>query len=271
MPFRTLSLSNTLRLPSFSSALTVHASFTPQHVLNDFLKGYNDAFPDPNNYETPEQFATWLNNPHHRSDLQSLFGPFAACVLTIRDHHQVVAAAAFDLFGTTRSIHLSSAYTHPDHRRKGLLRALIDQIRWVANELSGLPKPYTIVLETENPLTCPPSSQDPTNRLRMWGHMGLDLIDIPYKQPPLSDHHQAIDYLLLGVLTSHTLDTLSATWLFDHLTRFFVLSVFKGDIERLTPYRPMLDAMAARRAIPLRTVEAWMTQSMTTPLSLLQR
>jgi GNAT superfamily N-acetyltransferase len=88
---------------------------------------------------------------------------------------------------------------------------------------------------------------DQVARVAIWTRLGARIVDFPYVQPPLSADQEADDSLVLALIDmqrEQPMQALAAPLLRGHLTRFFAISVLKGqDLDGNEAARAQLAAL----------------------------
>lgn len=255
---------------NFSSSLHVDVSFKPDDILNEFMEGYHQAFILPEEKEEFNDFKTLLNQNHAPlySELSRKFGPFASCVFVIKDHHKVIAGASLDMFGSSKSMHLNYCFVDEHHRQKGLLKNILEASHQICHNLSGSSHPFLLFLEINNPQKMPINKQrldeqhsglNQDTRLLVWERVGASLIDAPYIQPSLSKDKEPCRDLLLACIAPQV-DCLPSQKVYDHLWRFFGLSVLKG--QGSPKDMVFLENLLSQKTIPLVKPSSIMTKNL---------
>jgi hypothetical protein len=112
--------------------------------------------------------------------------------------------------------------------------------QWLQAAAAVAQAPLLIFLEQNDPLRMDADDYardsahaglDQVARVAIWARLGARIADFPYVQPPLSTDQEADDSLVLALIElqrQQPMRTLAAALLRDHLTRFFAISVLKG-------------------------------------------
>jgi len=243
--------------------LHVQVSLAPEGpILDDFYRGYDEAFVLPNEKETLSGFRECLaqNFDEARARLTAQFGEFREAVMVARDRTSgaMIGGANFICFPLRDkhnnmpliSMNLNYIFIAPEQRGKGYLRKMLAAVRHAALLLLPIgattPPPVLIFLEQNDPARMGAdayardttySGLDQRTRNAIWLRLGARTIGLPYVQPALSPSQAPDRTLLYAVIGAHS-PKLSACLLRDHLRCFFGISVLKG--------RPLDDDPEAR-------------------------
>jgi hypothetical protein len=204
-------------------------------ALEHFFAAYDAAFVLGDEKEDLSGFKACLdlNSGAEYDRLSRLYGPYREIVLLLSDGAggRVLGAANFIAFaGDGRS---------PTISRRGHFARLLALVRSetaAAFDWRGPAPDALIFIEMNDPVKMPEADYaldsahaglDQVDRLRIWERRGARVVDMPYRQPPLSADQTADSDLLLGVLGAEG-DGLSACTLAAHMRRFFGVTVLKG-------------------------------------------
>lgn len=232
--------------------------------LQRFHAAYDAAFILPDEKEDLDGFRACLalNEGEAYERLAALYGPYREMVvlLTQGAHGPVLGAANFIAFagdGSDPTISLSYIFVDANLRRRGVFGRLMHFVREEAREAfawpeGDIPAPL-IFIEMNNPVKMSPEDYaldsahaglDQVDRLKIWERRGARLVDIDYRQPPLSQDQAPEEGLLLGVLGAGGAETVSACRLAAHMRRFFGVTVLKGgDIAASPVARQQIEAL----------------------------
>lgn len=221
--------------------------------LERFYSAYDAAFVLPDEKEDLDGFRACLDLNYGASfdRLSALYGPYREIVilLTAGADGPALGGANFIAFagdGTDPTISLSYIFVAASERRSGYFSRLMSLVAAEAKgafSWSGEPPAPLIFIEMNDPVTMAREDYaldsahaglDQIDRLRIWERRGARLVDMPYRQPPLSAQHSADADLLLGVLGT-TGDSLGACALYRHMLRFFGVTVLKGSDPAASP------------------------------------
>jgi hypothetical protein len=271
-------------LQSPSGLLIEASTGSSDGVLDKFYQDYDAAFVLENEKERLSGFVECLAlNGEAYGALAARFGPFREFVLVARADAAGprIGGANFIVFPLRRpgetgasllSLHLNYVFINPPARRRGYLRRLVHDLPGIALRLfaatnpSDIPRQWTgptgttapatpqtlIFIEQNDPYRMPPDDYeldtrhaglDQIARLGVWSRLGARIVDFPYVQPPLSANQAPDHNLLLAVLGAGA-DDLDACVLHDDLSRFFAISVLKGE-------DPSRDPEAAKQLLAL--------------------
>jgi hypothetical protein len=269
--------------------LLIEATVSPDSpILQTFFAGYDAAFVLPNEREEHEGFIKCLalNFGASYARLAGLYGAFREVVLVAREPPggaMVSGAIGGAMIGGANliafplrlngeevlSINLNYVFISSNQRRRGYFKRLVAAVGAVAAgffDPATAQLPQLIFIEQNDPMQMSRADYvrdtqhagiDQLTRIRLWTGLGAKIIDFPYVQPPLSADQAPEGTLLYGVLGADG-DALDACLLHAHLTRFFAISVLKGeDPLANTIAAAQLRELAARcrlgAAIPLLT------------------
>lgn len=232
--------------------ITLHQSLTSSDpLLDEFMEHYDQAFVLPDEKETREGLSACLAlnaGPRH-DELAGRLGPYFETIVVAKDAQgrfvgginmmAYTAPGAGPDGNDAHGIALNYIFVHREFRRQGLLPRLVGAARDLAGQHLGAPaQSFMVFLEMNNPTRMNPgdieldsrlSGIDQDARLFAWERAGARVIDTQYIQPALSDDGKEPEAgLLLAVIPPHPADTLPAKTLQAHLTRFFEISVLKG-------------------------------------------
>lgn len=221
--------------------------------LLDFFAAYDAAFILEDEKEDLDGFKACLdlNDGAACARLSGLYGPYREVVvmLTQGAAGPVLGAANFIAFagdGRHLTVSLSYIFVAAGQRGQGHFSRLMAQVRSEAMASFEWPGPAPeplIFIEMNDPVRMPPEDYardsahaglDQVDRLKIWERRGARIIDMPYRQPPLSAQQTAESDLLLGVLGA-TGPGLSACLLAAHMRRFFGVTVLKGADPESSP------------------------------------
>jgi hypothetical protein len=211
-----------------------------------FFEAYDAAFILEDEKEDLNGFKACLdlNEGGAYERLSRLYGAYREIVLmlTAGAEGRVLGAASFIAYagdGTDPTISLSYIFVDGAERRRGYFARLMACIRSEASASfawpGAAPEPL-IFIEMNDPVNMSAEDYaidsahaglDQVDRLKIWERRGARIVDILYRQPPLSAQQTADSDLLLGVLGAHG-DSLSACQLAAHMRRFFAVTVLKG-------------------------------------------
>jgi len=237
-----------------SGSLTLQYSLSPHsHVLEEFYRGYDEAFVLPNEKEELAGFRECLAlnfGEEDRRRLVAQYGEFHEVVMVAREREAanpdaVIGGANFicyplrDRERSMIAMNLNYVYVAPSARRRGYLGKLLDGVRIIARALCGDREgvhPVLIFLEQNDPLRMDRdayaldtahSGLDQRQRIGIWARQGARIVDFAYVQPALSPDQGSDDTLVYALIGAESAG-LSACLLRDHLARFFGISVLKG-------------------------------------------
>jgi GNAT superfamily N-acetyltransferase len=118
----------------------------------------------------------------------------------------------------------------PSARGRGMGRALFDHRRDILNTCATRQHRLRcngLFIEADNPVRTPPelldaereSSIDVHQRLRIFGHLGFQRVEIDYVQPPLGAGKESVDYLdlLFAPMTVPPPGVVPVDWILDTL------------------------------------------------------
>ena len=236
-----------------SGSLTLQYSLSPHsRVLEEFYRGYDEAFVLPNEKEELAGFRECLalNFGEDRRRLVAQYGEFHEVVMVARereaaDPDAVIGGANFicyplrDRERPMIAMNLNYIYVASSARRRGYFGKLLDSVRVAARALCDDRKgvqPVLIFLEQNDPLRMDRdayaldtahSGLDQRQRIGIWARQGARIVDFAYVQPALSPDQGSDDTLVYALIGAESAG-LSACLLRDHLARFFGISVLKG-------------------------------------------
>lgn len=238
------------RKATTDAGLLIEATVSPDSpILQTFFAGYDAVFVLPNEKEKHDGFAKCLslNAGDSYLRLSQLYGAFREVVLVARDAAggAVVGGANFIAFplrpgAEVLSINLNYVFTTAEQRRRGHFKRLVAAIGEVATgffEPAGAELPRLMFIEQNDPMQMSPSDYvrdtqhsgiDQMTRIHLWTALGAKIVDFPYVQPPLSPGQAPDESLIYAVLGAEG-TALDACLLYEHLLRFFGISVLKGD------------------------------------------
>ncbi len=211
-----------------------------------FFEAYDAAFILEDEKEDLNGFKACLdlNQGAAYERLSKVYGAYREIVVMLTEggEGRVLGAANFIAYagdGTDPTISLSYIFVDSAERRRGHFARLIACIRAEASASfawpGAAPEPL-IFIEMNDPVNMSAEDYaidsahaglDQVDRLRIWERRGARIVDMLYRQPPLSAQQTADSDLLLGVLGAHG-DSLSACQLAAHMRRFFAVTVLKG-------------------------------------------
>ncbi len=221
--------------------------------LARFFAAYDAAFILEDEKEDLSGFKTCLdlNQGAAHDRLSALYGPFRELVVMLTDgaDGRVLGAANFIAFagdGTDPSVSLSYIFVDRAERQRGHFSRLMALVRAEAQASfhwpGAAPEPL-IFIEMNDPVNMSPEDYaldsahaglDQVDRLKIWDRRGARIVDMPYRQPPLSAQQTADSDLLLGVLGAAD-DHLGACQMARHMRRFFGVTVLKGADPATSP------------------------------------
>jgi GNAT superfamily N-acetyltransferase len=247
--------------PMFRDAagLELHACFDSKDpIFESFYIEYNRTFVLPDETEKRHGFEECLklNHGHEYQRLASLYGsfrePIVIAVLRDRENKPMTVGGAnfisYPLIGESGdlclALNLNYIFVTPEWRGKQLLRRILAACEGLAEKMYLLTSdatsttnlPVLMFMELNDPFRLTQAQYeldssytgiDQFQRLGVWARMAARIVDFPYIQPPLSDNQVADDSLALALIGGHT-ESLPACQLFDHLERFFSISILKG-------------------------------------------
>lgn len=241
---------------------------------------YDRAFVLPNEKEERHGFEECLkfNHGHEYQRLASLYGPFcepvAIAVLRDNENQPITVGGAnfisYSLIGESGvpclAMNLNYIFVVPEWRGKKLLRRILVACEGLAKKMcfqandatSKTNLPVLMFMELNDPFRLTQAQYeldssytgiDQFQRLGVWARMAARIVDFPYIQPPLSENQVADDSLALALIGGHT-DGLPACQLFEHIERFFSISVLKGKpLESSTEAMRQLSALKIKCAL----------------------
>lgn len=190
--------------------LKITVTSSVDSTLDKFYPAFDLCFDGPDSKETYHGFRTclYLNDD---ISLQLKYGPFQEMIMICESSDGVIGGSNFIWFEFEHfyTIHLNYIFVNEEHRRKGILKKMLNEIMAMSNKAG---KPVTLFLEIN----------DPENHI-IWGHLGAKILDIDYIQPSISLSTTS-EPMSLGVLG----DFVSYDMLYSHLYNFFSTSVLKG-------------------------------------------
>jgi hypothetical protein len=221
--------------------------------LARFFAAYDAAFILEDEKEDLSGFKTCLdlNQGAAHDRLSALYGPFRELVVMLTDgaDGRVLGAANFIAFagdGTDPTVSLSYIFVDRAERQRGHFSRLMALVRAEAQASfawpGAAPEPL-IFIEMNDPVNMSPEDYaldsahaglDQVDRLKIWDRRGARIVDLPYRQPPLSAQQTADSDLLLGVLGAAD-DHLGACQMARHMRRFFGVTVLKGADPAASP------------------------------------
>lgn len=236
-----------------SGSLTLQYSLSPHsRVLEEFYRGYDEAFVLPNEKEGLAGFRECLalNFGEDRRRLVTQYGEFHEVVMVAREREAVdpdaiIGGANFICYPLRDgerpmiAMNLNYIYVASSARRRRYLGKLLDSVRVAARALCGDregTQPVLIFLEQNDPLRMDRdayaldtahSGLDQRQRIGIWARQGARIVDFAYVQPALSPDQGSDDTLVYALIGAEDAK-ISACLLHDHLARFFGISVLKG-------------------------------------------
>jgi hypothetical protein len=251
-----------LRVTS-ASGLTYQASTSPADgVFEQFFTAYDRSFVLENEKERLSGFAECLalNDGPGYEALCASYGPFREFVVVVLNTNEVVLGGlnfiAFPLTdpdgsGHLLSLNLNYIFVVPSQRRRGVLKTMVGDLPGLALALFGhtnardvarewgAPQPsptvYTFI-EQNDPYRLTPQDYmldtlatglDQLARIAIWARQGAKIVDFPYVQPALTADQEPDRNLVYAVLGTKA-SSLHPALLWQHLQRFFAISVLKG-------------------------------------------
>jgi GNAT superfamily N-acetyltransferase len=218
-----------------------------------FFKAYDAAFILEDEKEDLDGFKACLalNEGAAYARLSALYGPYREIVILVTkgEAGRVLGAANFIAFagdGANLTVSLSYIFVDAAERRRGHFSRLVEAVRREARASFDWPgeAPEPLVfIEMNDPVKMAPEDYaldsahaglDQVDRLRIWERREARILDLPYRQPPLSAQQTADADLLLGVLGAPG-DSLDACLLHAHMRRFFGVTVLKGEDPMQSP------------------------------------
>jgi hypothetical protein len=237
-----------------------------------FFAAYDAAFILPDEKEDLDGFKACLsqNTGDVYARLSGLYGPYREMVLMLTggDDGPVLGAANFIAYagdGENLTVSLSYIFVDSKQRSRGHFSRLMELVRSEAKAAFAwpgtVPEPL-VFIEMNDPVNMSPEDYaldsahaglDQVDRLKIWERRGARIVDMPYRQPPLSAQQTAESDLLLGVLGAKG-ESLDACLMAQHMRRFFGVTVLKGADPAKVPVAAeqlaRLDA-ACRKAEPV--------------------
>lgn len=218
-----------------------------------FFAAYDAAFILEDEKEDLSGFKACLDLNHGAAyaRLSALYGPFRELVVMLTDgaEGRVLGAANFIAFagdGTDPTVSLSYIFVAAGTRKRGHFSRLMALVRSEAQASfdwpGAAPEPL-IFMEMNDPVHMSPEDYardsahaglDQVDRLKIWERRGARIVDMPYRQPPLSAQQTADSDLLLGLLGAEG-DSLDACLVARHMRRFFGVTVLKGAEPAASP------------------------------------
>lgn len=255
----------------FTAQSNLKISVTSQphsDVFNRFFPAYDKAFILPEEKEDESGFSACLalnKGPTH-DELSRKYGPFCEVVFTATDPTDGVLVGGANLFAArfakddkrVTTGNLNYIFTSPQARGKGFFRPLLDATMDVMRSLFPMPTPALFLFVEQNDpyqMTAEAYARDTAHagidqfdRLMVWAKAGARVVDFKYVQPALSSQQEPDDTLIYALLNPIG-DTLDPTILAEHLTRFFAISVLKGNpLGSNDTARQQLDQLARIKA-----------------------
>ncbi|MBK8197221.1 MAG: hypothetical protein IPK75_02535 [Acidobacteria bacterium] len=221
--------------------------------LDRFFAAYDAAFVLPDEKESLGGFKACLdlNEGEAYARLSALYGAYREIVilLTAGETGPVLGAANFIAFagdGQQPTVSLSYIFVDAAQRQRGYFSRLMGLVRAEAVEAfawpGAAPAPL-IFIEMNDPvqmdaadyaLDSAHSGLDQVDRLKIWQNRGARIVDVAYRQPPLSAQQASDAELLLGVLGAEG-ESLDACLMHAHMRRFFGVTVLKGADPETSP------------------------------------
>jgi len=231
-------------------------------VLDDFYADYDRAFILSSEKEGYEGFVRCLglNAGRTYEALAARFGAFCEYVLTVSDVGTGARIGGANLIAypisssaadAVLAINLNYVFINAASRRHGYFRRLIQDLPLATHNLlwamhsaelsaswagaGGVP-PTFMFIEQNDPLRMSAEDYardtdltglDQLARIGIWARLGAKIIDFDYVQPALSSAQSPDENLVLAVLGASGA-VLSPCVLYQHLLRFFAISVLKG-------------------------------------------
>lgn len=221
-----------------------------REIFEQLYAIYADLFPLPDEREPPEAFLE-IAALNHRSDVQSLYGPWREIVAGIRLRKDgplvggnifgVTTSEAHRKFGCQASIQDIYLFLERSARGKGVMADAKAHMEAEALATFGLdPKtgkfPPLIFLEVNNPTRMSAaeieediarSGINPYRRYASWKRNGFAPLAFGYVQPPLRSGASAVSCLDL-FCTVGVAEAIPAEIIRAHLKAFISISVLKG-------------------------------------------
>ncbi|MGO8955617.1 MAG: hypothetical protein ACLPWS_17465 [Rhodomicrobium sp.] len=271
-------------LHSFSwelpSGIAIEASIgATDGLLQRFFAGYDKAFVLENEKEGIEGFAECLalNEGANYRDLCQVLGPFREFIFLATDSRTGVQFGGGNMIvfpvelhgkrpATVLSVNLNYIFVEPEIRGRGYFSILIRDLPIIATTLfsrsnpRGIPPEWSdtyIFFEQNDPFkmgreeyerdTCY-TGMDQLHRIGIWARRGAKIVDFDYVQPALTAGQKPDRNLVYGLI-GPSQSSLDACLLFEHLRRFFGISVLKGKDPAGDPEaRKQLDDLSVRCA-----------------------
>jgi GNAT superfamily N-acetyltransferase len=258
-------------------------------LIEEFYQHYATAFVLPDERESLPGFRRCLALNHAAGDtLHARYGPSREFIAVMRDRRgQVVAGLNFICFpmpefADTLSVHSIYVFVVPAWRGRGLLRRIyqrMDRLGRAYGVEHGLTPGAALVFigEQNDPfrMTLDAFRTDTEatglnqfDRMARWGRLGARVLDFNYVQPALSDESAPDRTLFLRALFRDEeragerppVRELDPGVLREHLSRFFAITVLKGEREPdrqpeiLTQMAVLDEAAATGRSILARAM-----------------
>ena len=245
-------------------------------LLERFYEGYDKAFIIPSEREELEGFVKCLslNSTLARKSERR----FRELIFVLHgENHNVLGGANFlavEHLGRTPhprvSVNLNYLFVDGAARGRGLSRAMLGAVTSLACRGIGVSESEAAVIfiEQNDPIRLSSadyaadtahSGMDQIERLAVWAKLGAKVVDIDYRQPPLSSSQATNDGLIYAAINLPGAN-MDACYLHDHLYAFFEISVFKGQDPCESPIaNPQLERLAAlcRGAERIRLLDPW--------------
>jgi ribosomal protein S18 acetylase RimI-like enzyme len=228
--------------------------------LKSFYALYQRMFALEEEREPLSGFQTVLGF-NRNPQVQGLFGPLQEAVMLLRARRSdnVIAAVNYivmmypapqrPLLGFDGSCQINFLCVDPDFRGTGLGQHMLDCVdrearRLVASKTGAIDPDMFFTIEQNNPARMTPEQietdaavalVDPFERMNWWAKRGYRRLEFKYEQPPLSPNQRPCDFIDYFVRFPSdpgcATQKLAAGALFEHLRRFFFVSVGKFEID----------------------------------------
>ncbi len=232
---------------------------------------YSTFFTLPNETESFEGFEATLGL-NNNSELSYKYGRFREAWLyfSLPDTHEIIAGINFSVYELDKNCqvslpfnatgHVIYIFVQPEYRSLGIAQLLLEKAEIYAGEYMDGREKILWFCEQNAPEKMTPDEYfadnvnamiDQCDRLIWWDKLGYKRLRYDYMQPPLNPGQEPCTSLTFNV-NAPDADAIPACLVLSHISRFFILAVYKGDQSRIDSiYHKQTEWLASQKDIEL--------------------